>query len=82
MIIGKANHHEIHEQLTLQNINLFTYNLDQKALIIFNEKNVSITNQKFRRIGHFTVVYLVAKPLIWSEAEGDLVVIETSIQLA
>ena len=25
-------------------------------------------------IGHFTVVYLVAKPLIWSEAEGDLVV--------
>ena len=30
-------------------------------------------------IGHFTVVCLVAKPLIWSEAEGDLVVIETSI---
>ena len=30
-------------------------------------------------IGHFTVVYLVAKPLIWSEAGGDLVVIETSI---
>ena len=30
-------------------------------------------------IGHFTVVYLVAKPFIWSEAEGDLVVIETSI---
>ena len=28
-------------------------------------------------IGHFTVVYLVAKPLIWSEAEGDLVVLET-----
>ena len=25
------------------------------------------------------VVYLVAKPLIWSEAEGDFVVIETSI---
>ena len=33
-------------------------------------------------MGHFTVVYLVAKPLIRSEAEGDLVVIETSIQLA
>ena len=32
--------------------------------------------------GHFTVVYLVAKPLIWSEAEGDIAVIETSIQLA
>ena len=30
-------------------------------------------------IVHFTVVYLIAKPLIWSEAEGDLVVIETSI---
>ena len=30
-------------------------------------------------IGHFTIVCLVAKPLIWSEAEGDLVVIETSI---
>ena len=29
--------------------------------------------------GHFVVVYLVAKPLIWSEIEGDLVVIETSI---
>ena len=33
----------------------------------------------FKVIGHFTVMYLVAKPLIWSEAEGDLVVIETSI---
>ena len=32
-----------------------------------------------QRIGHFTAVYLVAKPLIWREAEGDLVVIETSI---
>ena len=30
-------------------------------------------------IGHFTVVYLDAKPLIWSDAEGDLVVTETSI---
>ena len=30
-------------------------------------------------IGHFTVVYLVAKLLIWSEAEGDLVVLETRI---
>ena len=30
-------------------------------------------------IGHFTVVYLVAKPLIWSEAEGDFVVLETRI---
>ena len=30
-------------------------------------------------IGHFTVVSLVAKPLIWSEAEGDLAVMETGI---
>ena len=29
--------------------------------------------------GHFTVAYLVAKPLIWSEADDDSVVIETSI---
>ena len=29
--------------------------------------------------GHCTVVYLVAKPLISSEDESDLVVIETSI---
>ena len=33
-------------------------------------------------IGHFTVLHLVSKPLIWSEAEGDLVVIENSILLA
>ena len=33
----------------------------------------------FTTIGYFIVVYLVAKPLIWSEAEGDLVVIETSV---
>ena len=30
-------------------------------------------------IGRFTIVYLVAKPFIWIKAEGDLVVIETSI---
>ena len=33
----------------------------------------------FPVIGHFTVVYLVAKPLILSEAEGDLVVLEARI---
>ena len=38
-----------------------------------------LRNKGAQGIGHFTVVYLVAKPLIWSEAEGDLVVIETSI---
>ena len=30
-------------------------------------------------IGYFTFVYLIAKPLVWSEAESDLVAIETSI---
>ena len=33
---------------------------------------IIVSGSKFLR-------YLVAKPLIWSEAEGDLVVIETSI---
>ena len=32
-----------------------------------------------RSIEQFTVVYLVAKPLIWSEAESDHVVIEINI---
>ena len=30
-------------------------------------------------ISLFTVMYLIVKPLIWSEAESDLVVIKTSI---
>ena len=38
-----------------------------------------MASQATPTIGHFTVVHLVAKPLIWSEAEGDLVVIKTSI---
>ena len=29
--------------------------------------------------GHIIVEYLVAKPLIWSKADGDLVVIETRV---
>ena len=29
--------------------------------------------------GHFTVVYLVAKSLIWSKAESNLVVVETTV---
>ena len=45
----------------------------------FNAGNVSFRNPLRWPIGHFTVVYSVAKPLFWSEAEGDLVVIETSI---
>ena len=35
----------------------------------------------YLKIGHSTVVFLVAKPLIWSVAEGDHVVIETSFSL-
>ena len=35
--------------------------------------------ESFRRlIGHFTVAYFVTKPLIWSEAGDDHVVIVTS----
>ena len=41
-------------------------------LVTSNHKSTSHTR------AHFTVVFLVAKPLIWSEAEGDLVMIETS----
>ena len=33
----------------------------------------------WKEIGHFIVVYLVAKPWMWSKTEGDHVVIETSI---
>ena len=50
---------------------------EKKTLHVFlvtsNHKSTSHTR------AYFTVVFLVAKPLIWSEAEGDLVVIETSI---
>ena len=49
---------------------------EKKTLHVFlvtsNHKSTSHTR------AHFTVVFLVAKPLIWSEAEGDLVVLETS----
>ena len=33
----------------------------------------------FQQLNIFSAVHLVAKPLIWSEAESDRVVIETSI---
>ena len=42
-------------------------------------KKTTTTENFFCRNRPFLVMYLVAKPLIWSEAEGDLVVIETSI---
>ena len=49
---------------------------EKKTLHVFlvtsNHKSTSHTR------AHFTVVFLVAKPFIWSEAEGDLVVLETS----
>ena len=43
----------------------------------FSEENV----QKFNNLPWFdaTLVYIAAKPLIWSEAEVDHVVMETSI---
>ena len=40
---------------------------------------ITYSTKAIKLIGYFTVVYLVAKPLIWSEAEVDHVVIETSI---
>ena len=43
------------------------------SYLVMNFINVDLAKS------HFTVVYLVAKPLIWIEAEGSLVVIETSI---
>ena len=42
-------------------------------------RKISYTIENRLPKGDFTVVYLVAKPLIRSEAEGNLVVIETSI---
>ena len=40
---------------------------------------MKVTRGQKDTIGHFIVVYLVVKPLIWSEAEVDHVVIETGI---
>ena len=37
---------------------------------------------RLQKTGHFTVMYLVVKPVIQSEADSDLVMIEPSIQLA
>ena len=42
-------------------------------------KKTTTSENFFCRNRPFLVMYLVAKPLIWSEAEGDIVVIETSI---
>ena len=52
-----------------------------KKLLVFNQgwATLDTTNTKCWAIGHLTVVFLVAKPLIWSEAEVDHVVIETSV---
>ena len=53
----------------------------QVALSLFTDSNKTAWYATSVRpgIGHFTVVSIVAKPLTWSEVEGDLVVIETSI---
>ena len=57
--------------------NTTNYSKNDGLLELFPYHVISFIHSK--TIGHFTVVYLAAKPLIWSEAEGDLVVIETSI---
>ena len=51
------------------------------ALSLFTDSNKTAWYATSVRpgMGHFTVVSIVAKPLTWSEVEGDLVVIETSI---
>ena len=44
------------------------------------QAEIKLASKKGRQaIDDFTVEYLVVKPLIYGEAEGDLVVIETSI---
>ena len=57
--------------------NTTNYSKNDGLLELFPYPVISFIHSK--TIGYFTVVYLVAKPLIWSEAEGDLVEIETSI---
>ena len=53
----------------------------QVALSLFTDSNKTAWYATSVRLGmgHFTVVSIVAKPLTWSEVEGDLFVIETSI---
>ena len=57
------------------------FSITYKRSVVFQMEVKIICRRGFgsqtTQIGHFTVVYLVAKPLIWSEAEGDLVVLET-----
>ena len=49
------------------------YNITLESIV----KVIGIVEMISRR--PFAIVCLVAKPLIWSEAEGDLAMIETSI---
>ena len=51
----------------------------QSSDIIFFLVFFIVDKINFLVVDHFTVVCLVVKPLIWSGAECDLVVIETSI---
>ena len=60
-------------QLTLI-LDLFWQSSDINFLVFFLVDKIN-----FLVVDHFTVVYLVVKPLIWSGAECDHVVIETSI---
>ena len=56
--------------------------METRRCVILRKGRASFRSKVDCAIDHFKVVYLAAKPLIWSEAEGDLVVIKTSIELA
>ena len=55
--------------VSIQRTHIFKHDLPAP-----NDRHIGLVT-----IGHFIVVYLVAKPLIWKGAEGDNIVIETSI---
>ena len=45
-----------------------------------NLESIQIFQYQLKALnGPFTIVYFVVKPLIWSEAEGDYVVIGTTV---
>ena len=67
--------------VSLQKISISSSKIGQNFTELSKKQKTKKKNKTdgYNIIGHFTVVYLVAKSLIWSEAEGHLVVIETSI---
>ena len=60
-------------------LSVVTQQLKRKEESLRLEQSLILKCECTASIGHFTVMYLVTKPLIWSEAEGDPVVMETSI---